>query len=697
MIDQNCSDPEDSRIHMAIEEIEEEVVFQPPGSNLKFQLNDEDETEQAHVNFAIAKRVTTTASLDKRVADDSELSSTEQKQALVRLAMTSATDDRMKEMKAIAEKECKADKDGRTIAYAVLVKNKDALADTNPDKIDWEKAISDEAGGLFKEGVLVEKPLSEVKSSDELLPALLLLNIKWDGRKKARIVACGNFQKLTSAESYSSVVSHDTWLQMLTIGLRLGHSAFQIDISQAFLQTEESDDDPTRPRTYLRPPKNCGAPEGVVWQVMKSIYGLRSAPLAWQKTLTRFLEEQNFVVSSYDDTVFMNEKTGVKCFVYVDDVFCLGPNKECIKFLTLLRKRFRCTDWCPLATATKQNPLMFLGHALWMEQDENGTNVLRISQQAYVEELLKRFGMEDCNGLSTLRPEMYDHAYLMDAEALKPSEISSLRGIIGALSFLAQGTRPDILVATSHIAEGQSSGTHRHMDSAKRILRYLKNTAGRSLYLPLTPFESKELELKIQFDANFCAGKARTGLVLSIAGTMGWWSSKKQRCIVLSTCESELIAAGQAAKEILGCCNFLSDVWGSPGNGGLKFNKIIEGDNNAANTIAARQSGVRKVRHLTLADLFARQAVAEHGVQIRYVPTLSNVADVGTKVLTECKLAPLCQLVGLFLNDADREKCLDTRLVDSSATAKYTSTKMNSLRAGSSVKKFRQSCAVGSS
>ena len=90
--------------------------------------------------------------------------------------------------------------------YAVIVKNGEALKRDNVDRGLWVAAIDKEFRALVDEGVLAVVKPEDLKDSDEVLPSLLVLNIKADGRHKARIVACGNYQEISQSECYSSSV-----------------------------------------------------------------------------------------------------------------------------------------------------------------------------------------------------------------------------------------------------------------------------------------------------------------------------------------------------------------------------------------------------------------------------------------------------------------------------------------------------------
>ena len=105
-------------------------------------------------------------------------------------------------------------------AYAVYVSPKKALASAEADQ--WKGAIDGELGALINEGTLRVGNIKEVGADDELLPALLLLTVKKDGRYKARLVACGNFQRAAGTEVHATVAAQEDWMTLIVIALRLG-------------------------------------------------------------------------------------------------------------------------------------------------------------------------------------------------------------------------------------------------------------------------------------------------------------------------------------------------------------------------------------------------------------------------------------------------------------------------------------------
>ena len=539
---------------------------------------------------------------------------------------------------------------------AIIVNNREALATDNPNKKEWIGAISKEVASLIDEGVLAVREISEVQPGDDLLPSLLILTRKPpepafpQGRYKARIVACGNFQSVSAAECYSSTVGHEVWMSVLLAALAQGHAAYQIDISTAFLQTAPEDDE-SRTKTFIRVPrgveevnKNVPTQKNHVWEVLKSIYGLRSAPKSWQRTLGTWLNSQGLTECPYDPSTYTDHSTGLVVLTYVDDLLIFGPPKLCEQFLDKLRKRFACSDAVALAKRTKEDPLLFLSHHIWVDNIE-GKQTLCMSQRDYAQSIVDKF--EDLSGvkpITSLYPEDFKQHVLSEGEPLSPERHKTYRSIVGGMMYLVLCSRIDLSAATHMLAEGQSSPHEGHWQAAMKLLRYLRHVPDQEFRLTIPQWGTSPTgTLATYFDANFAPEKSRSGGVITIDGQPVQWWSKKQRCLTLSTTEAELVSASLAAKETLGLRNLLTSIYPK-----LTLDCEIHGDNNAANLIADRQAGLRRVRHLTLSDLYVREACDTENLTVHRVDTTVNSSDILTKILGGHQMTNLRPLLRMF-------------------------------------------------
>nr|GFC03286.1 uncharacterized mitochondrial protein AtMg00810-like [Tanacetum cinerariifolium] len=119
----------------------------------------------------------------------------------------------------------------------------------------------------------------------------------------------------------------------------------------------------------------------------------------------------------------------------------------------------------------------FLG--LQVTQNDDG---IFISQDKYVDEILKKFGFSTVKTAST--PMETSKTLLKDAEA-EDVNVYLYRSMIGSLMYLT-ASRPDIIFAVCACARFQVTPKVSHLYAVKRIFRYLKGQPKLGLWYPRT-------------------------------------------------------------------------------------------------------------------------------------------------------------------------------------------------------------------
>ena len=163
-----------------------------------------------------------------------------------------------------------------------------------PEQAEWKEAILAELESFAKLGVYEVVKLKDIRGA-EILPGRLVLVVKPNpegakGKKKARIVVCGNFQTVHPDEMTSSKTPSYPMLRMLlSLASYRGWPIETWDVSTAFLYARlygDRETDLDGQYIYMRPPKvieKLGLlPEGTIWKLKKALYGLRTSPLAWE-------------------------------------------------------------------------------------------------------------------------------------------------------------------------------------------------------------------------------------------------------------------------------------------------------------------------------------------------------------------------------------------------------------------------------
>ena len=559
---------------------------------------------------------------------------------------------------------------GKSKAFAVVVSPRDALLDKSQKIVaEWKGAIDTELQALLDNKVVALVPISEVKAGDELIPSLAVLTVKGDGRKKCRLVACGNFQSVQGSDVFASVAGHVSWVTLLAILIPLGIQLALLDVTTAFLQTDKSLGG-TSKRTFLRLPSAfkyympslvaSGASVATVLLVLSSVYGLATAPKAWKKTLVAFLISLGFRVLIYDDSILVRDSPFAVIILYVDDLMVLafiGLGE----LLSAIRARFKTTEPRYLKNATESDPLVFLAHEFFIDY-VNCAFVMHM--ESYAESALATLvekgvitQAELDTPLTTLRAADFDRERLAAGGPLSSAQLTHLRSGIGGLGFTVYALRWDLLAPLGITSQGQSEakGTVAHLDALKLLLRYFKSNS-RRLVWPIGPVSSMlgtfppdfQVNIEGEFDANLPFDKARQGMFLRVnvekvtppLTTAG--RTSQQPTLSTSTCEAELTSGSWCAKEVIGTSNFVEEVFPF-----ARVVRLMYGDNDAANLLANGQASLRRMRHLCLAQLYVRSCTESGRLVVRSRRSNELAADMATKVLAEQKLATLLPLAHL--------------------------------------------------
>nr|GFB08241.1 uncharacterized mitochondrial protein AtMg00810-like [Tanacetum cinerariifolium] len=128
-----------------------------------------------------------------------------------------------------------------------------------------------------------------------------------------------------------------------------------------------------------------------VYALEKALYGLKQAPRAWYDVLSQFLVDNGFKKGSIDTTLFIKKKGKhiMLIQIYVDDIIFWSTNsKYCTKFSDLMVKRFEISMMGEMK--------FFLGLQVNEFSDE-----IFINQSKYILDILKRFGIENCDTVPT--------------------------------------------------------------------------------------------------------------------------------------------------------------------------------------------------------------------------------------------------------------------------------------------------------
>nr|GEX86927.1 putative ribonuclease H-like domain-containing protein [Tanacetum cinerariifolium] len=179
----------------------------------------------------------------------------------------------------------------------------------------------------------------------------------------------------------------------------MGFMVYKMDVKSAFLYGIIEEE------VYVYQPLGFEDPYHLdkVYKVVKALYGLHQAARAWYETLANYLLENGFQRGKIDQILFIKRQKGdiLLVQIYVDDIKFGATNKDlCISFEKLMKDKFQMSSMRELT--------FFLGLQVKQKKDE-----IFISQDKYVDEILRKFRLSEGKSASTLidteKPLLKDH------------------------------------------------------------------------------------------------------------------------------------------------------------------------------------------------------------------------------------------------------------------------------------------------
>ncbi|KAK6120548.1 hypothetical protein DH2020_045714 [Rehmannia glutinosa] len=334
------------------------------------------------------------------------------------------------------------------------------------------------------------------------------------------------------------------------------------------------------------------------------------------------------VKSAFLNGIIQEEK-GQDCLlvqIYIDDIIFGATNDSlCKKFSKLMQGEFEMSMMGELN--------FFLG--LEIKQCQEG---IYISQSKYTKELLKKFGIEEGRTVST---PMATNVKIDKDEKGKSVDESKYRGMIGSLLYLT-ASRSDILHVVCLCARFQSNPKESHMSVVKRIFRYLKGTIQYGLFYP----KNENFSLKGYSDSDYAGNiddrKSTSGSCQFLGDCLVSWFSNKQNCVSLSTAEAEYISAAFCCTQLLWMKQTLADYKCS-------FENVhIFCDNISAINIAQNPVHHNRTKHIEIRHHFLRDCVSKRKIEISFVPSQDQLANIFTKPLSSETFASIRARLGIM-------------------------------------------------
>ena len=198
------------------------------------------------------------------------------------------------------------------------------------------------------------------------------------------------------------------------------------------------------------------------------------------------------------------------------------------------------------------------------------------------------------------------------------------------------------MYAVIYLAKFASCYDGTHFKAAKRVVRYLVATVDDKLTYHQQPV-SDLLKIMTYTDSDWAGDhldrKSFSGSVVFLNDSAVSWHCKKQTTVALSSVEAEYMALSDATRETLYVHNLLAEFFG------LKLPIVMDMDNIGAGHIAENDLNNKLTKHIDIRHHFVRHYIRAKIIELFYVPTADNVADVFTKALGPDTFKRLARIV----------------------------------------------------
>ena len=463
-------------------------------------------------------------------------------------------------------------------------------------------------------------------------------------RVRARHVAlgCGQRPGLDFLETFSPVAQLASVRVVMAIIAGRNYVTIQIDITQAYMHADLEEE------IYIELPRNIRQyhkdGRDIVWRLKKALYGLRQAGACWHADIDKALRAFGFRASLHDPCIYMlnNDRYCMMLGLYVDDLICGSSSDEGLDELhSYLLRRFQ--------RITRSELTCVLGIEISKQHD--GSYLLH--QTSYLAKLVADY------------PEVKEFDTPMDVNfkisshdsPKTPAELLANAGLqrkyatlVGQLMWPSRACRPELATAVNILARFTHAPAQRHYNALLRVVGFVKRHPEMGLVYPsgantkdITRDLAAVSKPQYKHQGNICNRllafvdsdharseddrKSVSGCLIFLGGCAVDWFSTKQQLVTVSSTEAEYVAMSQMSRHVIFVKGVVADL-GLPQGAVPMF-----GDNLGSIFLTGHTKVDTSTKAVDVRFHHIRELVATKQIQVIWIPTTFNLADLLTKPL----------------------------------------------------------------
>ena len=274
---------------------------------------------------------------------------------------------------------------------------------------------------------------------------------------------------------------------------------------------------------------------------------------------------------------------------------------------------------------------------------EKVKNTLMLSQQSYLEKVLKRFLMENAKAVGVPLVGHFkrssDQCPKTNKEKEKMMNVP-YASASGSLMYVMVCSRLDITHSVSVLSRFMANPGKCHWDGVKWLLRYIKGSISTCLV-----FGTKDREMVITryvdsyFVRDLDRRRSTTGYIFSMCGGLISWKSQLQSIVALSSIKAEYIVAIGAVKEALWFQGLGREI------GELDGSVRLFSDSQSAIHLCQNSIFHERTKNVNIQFHFMKELINDGAVKLEKVSNKDNPADIVTKVVPLARFSHYLKLV----------------------------------------------------
>lgn len=421
----------------------------------------------------------------------------------------------------------------------------------------FNAAMKGEDSELWKSACEKEiKMLREMKVWDEVhLPngkravtSKWVINRKRDAngvitKYKAHFVVRGFDQRegINLQDTFAPTACFSSPMIMFAIAVKKGWILRGFDVVLAYPHSPIDED------IYVMPPDGFpGKVPGTVLLLRRALYGTKQAERCWWKFFSKVLNGIGCAFCVRDQSLYVlryKNDTAI-VWIHVDDGQICGLSLEIVKYIRMALEKTFDLVW-------QEKVEQIVG--VKVEHRKEG---LFLSQPHLMSSLLEEHGF----AMSSAATPMVVELQLETPAAGVPGvDVPRYLSVIGSLSYLAVGTRPNIAFAVNYLARFSACPQSEHWTAVKHLLRYLILTKSHGV---MFLYGDVNWRLEVYCNTNWGGEGSRSthGYFIFLFGCPIGWASRRQSCVATSTCHAEYMALGTATREVMWVINLMHDL-----------------------------------------------------------------------------------------------------------------------------------------